>query len=333
MADSVTIVEPAVLNSWSGENVSVREVLDALDELRRPERLPATRRTVLTLVVVAAVEERAAWADRAVLELGGRHPARTLTLLPRADEPAGLDAEVQLLGAEADGRKMWFEHVELSVRGPGARHLDSLIEPFTVADLPVVVWFAGRLPEDDEPLLSASDLVLVDSRQFGDVACFRTVSALAARRPVLDLSWARLLPWRSLLASLFDAPDYAPFLDGVRSVHVRGKTGPRHLLAGWIASRLNLSSHVVHLDDAEHVGLRLLAEHNGGTGEFSVERPGDDRTVLAVARIEGGPETRSAASLTDASPSWGLTEALGQMGRDAVYEAALSTVLRFWPAK
>lgn len=326
----MTTVEPAVLNSWSGEDVSVKEVLDALDELRRPEQLPATRRTVLTLVVVAGGEEGAAWADRAVLELGGRHPARTLTLLPAPDAPPGLDADVQLLGGETDGRKVWFEHVELEVRGPAAHHLDSLIEPFTVADLPVVVWFLGRLPAEDDPLLSAADLVLLDSREFGDVDCFRTVAALGESRPVLDLSWARLLPWRSLLASLFDAPDYAPFLDGVRSVRVRGRTGPRHLLAAWIASRLALSAHIVHLEEAEHVGIELVAEHDGRRGEFSVVRPDDDRTVLAVARVEGGPETRSTASLTDASPSWGLTEALGQMGPDEVYEAALATVLRFW---
>ena len=76
----------------------------ALEELRRPEPMPATRTSVLTLVIVATSQASALRAQAAVHELGGRHPARVLTLLLQDGSagPPGIDAEVRLLGGTAE---------------------------------------------------------------------------------------------------------------------------------------------------------------------------------------------------------------------------------------
>ena len=319
-----------ILASWSGEQVRVAEVLDELAALRRPELVSATRTSVLTLVVVARTHASAQEAMAGVYELGSRHPARMLCLLPAPDgTPPGVDAEVRLLGGEADGQALWFEDVELVVRGPAAAHLDSLIEPFTLPDLPVVVWFVDQPPSPDDPLLAAADVALVDARAFGDTDCFEALVALARSIPVVDVSWHRLQPWRGLLAGLFESPDTRPYLRGITSARVVGRTGPRHLLAGWVADRLELPLSEVHVEEATHVTVSLAGTSpvTGRPATFEVARTGDERAVRARAAIEGGPTAEAVVPLPPATPGWGVAAALSHLERDPVYEHALQCAI------
>lgn len=314
------------LSVWSDQDVRVAAVVDALGALRQPEPMPPTRTSVLTLVVVATRASSADRAASALHELGGRHPARVLTLIVDPASPAGLDAQLALLGSHAEDHPVWFEEVRLDVRGPATAHLESLIEPFTIADLPVVVWFVDGLPNTDDPLLGAADVLLVDARDFGDTECFSTLRGLRSH-PVVDLSWHRLRPWRELLASLFDAPAARPFLRGVRSLLVHGKTGPRHLLGGWIVSRLHVPTHEVDLHDAEHVTIEIVAEADGRTATFTVSRTTDERVVRARGDIAGGPTAEIVVPLPEPTPGWGLASALSSLERDVVYEASLDAAL------
>jgi glucose-6-phosphate dehydrogenase assembly protein OpcA len=313
----------ATLASWSEERVRVGDVLAALDGLRHGVHgLGATRASVLTLVIVGRDRAAIDQAEAAIHELGGHHPARVLTLLV-SEGAVGLDAEVRLLGGSAEGQALWFEEIALGVGGGAADHLDSLIEPFTISDLPVVVWFVDDVPLPTDPLLSAADVLMVDARALGDVDCFPRLTQLVRRLPVVDLSWVRLRPWRELLGGLFEGAAFRPFLDRVEHVEVRGKTGPRHLLGGWLADRLRLPSDGVHLSAAEHVSIRVVA----GTAVFEVARRGDERVVHASATIEGGPSTAALVRLPLATPAWGLPDALTRLEHDPVYEHALRRAL------
>jgi len=126
------------------------------------------------------------------------------------------------------------------------------------------------------------------------------------------------------MANLFQGPEFGPFVHGVRAVEVLGKTGPRHLLAGWLADRLDLPTAAVRLEEARHATMRLTAEDPGGRrGHFSVIRDSDDRMVRAAADIEGGPTSEAVLQLPESTPAWGLADALAHLERDAVYEGAL----------
>jgi glucose-6-phosphate dehydrogenase assembly protein OpcA len=317
------VAQPVTLSSWSGTGVRVADVLAELDALRRPELRAATRTSVLTLVVVARAGDALDDAMAGVYELGGRHPARVLGVLLADGE--GLDAEVRLLGGEAEGHALWFEDVELVVRGEVAGHLDSLIEPFTLPDLPVVVWFADELPTTDDPLLRSADVALVDARSFGDTACFEVLDALTRRVTVVDVSWHRLRPWRELLGSLFEGPHLRPYLAAITSARVAGRTGPSHLLAGWIADRLDLARHQVHVEAATHVHMSLAGTSpaTGRHATFEVGRDGDERVVRACAAVEGGPSSEMVVPLPPATPGWGVAAAVSHLERDPVYEHAL----------
>ena len=71
MANTVT-----TLSLWSDENVRIATVLDALEGLRKPEPMPPTRTSVLTLVVVATRMSSADRAGAALHELDLRCVAR-----------------------------------------------------------------------------------------------------------------------------------------------------------------------------------------------------------------------------------------------------------------
>jgi glucose-6-phosphate dehydrogenase assembly protein OpcA len=318
---------PVLLSMWSEESVRVGDVVSALESLRKPEPMPATRTSVLTLVIVAREPSSAARAQAAVHELGGRHPARVLTLLLQDGEGVGapgIDAEVRLLGGSAEGHELWFEDVELCVRGAVIDHLDSLIEPLTLGDLPVVAWFVDSLPEAADPLLAAADVLLVDAKELGDVGLFPTLTSLCRQKPVVDLSWTRLRPWRELLAGLFEGPAFRPFVAHVRRAEVFGRTGPRYLLSGWLADRLDLPASARHVQADEHVSIRLRCElPTGEKAVFEVVREGDVRRVRARADVEGGPTATAVVELPESTPAWGLADALAHLERDEVYERAL----------
>ena len=329
MAESVA---PSLLSVWSEDGVRMSDVLSALEELRRPEPMPATRTSVLTLVIVASRRSSAVRAQAAVHELGGRHPARVLTLVldPTSSEgAAGIDAEIRLLGGSTEGKELWFEDIELDVHGAAVDHLDSLIEPLTLSDLPVVAWFVDDLPALDDPLLAAADVLLVDARELDDVGALASLVELCGRQAVVDLSWTRLRPWRQLLAGLFEGPSFRPFVAAVRRSSVAGRTGPRLLLDGWLADRLGLPADARHVEPSDHVQIRLWCETDDGRrATFSVVRERDVRRVVAQASIEGGATAEAVLQLPEATPAWGLADALSRLEADEMYERALRTAVR-----
>jgi glucose-6-phosphate dehydrogenase assembly protein OpcA len=319
------------LASWQGEGVRVSAVLDALDRMRHGEQRTATRTSVVNLVVVATDDDEERRAREATLRLGNRHPGRTVVVRcadpDRAD--SRIDAHVVLQGSEAEGVDIWWEEVRLHVTGPAARHLDSLVEPLTLPDIPTAVWFVGRLPQPGDPLLGAADIVLVDTKEAPTE--FAAVAELVRRYPVVDLTWIRLQPWRRLLASLFDGAVYRPFVRNVATAEVAGKAGPRRLLGGWLAERLDLLPAAITLPEDRHVSIALAASVHGRAGTFTVARRPGERVVRASAVVDDGPSHEDVLSLPDESLPWSLGEALTHLGRDRGYERALQSLLGFPP--
>lgn len=302
------------------------QVLEALDGLRRAAQHAATRTSVVNLVVVAPDEERAARAGDAVHRLTGRHPGRTVVVVCTPGDAPPLDAEVLLHATEAEGRTVWSEDVRLRVRGDLGRHLDSLVEPLTLPDLPVVVWFTGAPPDPADLLLRAADVVVVDSKEPAE-AHLAAVAALDQRHTVLDLAWFRLAPWRTLLGGLFDAPLLRPFLGAVHAVEARGKAGARLLLGGWAATRLGLPTSSVALSAGRHAGLVLHAEREGSTARVEVARQEGERAVTGRAEIDGEVVLTDRLNLSEDTLAWSLAEALTHLYRDRAHAQALPAAL------
>jgi glucose-6-phosphate dehydrogenase assembly protein OpcA len=322
LADAVT------LDTWAGTDVGLGQVIDTLADLRRRRAKNASRTAVMTLVVVATTDDEANRAAEAMRALGAHHPARLITLRPEPDaRPGGIDAQVALYESRVGDHQSTFNEIRLDVRGEASAHLDAIIEPLTLPDLPVVLWYPGALPSAGEPLLAKAETVVVDTKQAGDERTFAGLVDLARHHTVVDLSWERLRPWRERLAALFDGPAYLPFAYGVTSIEVEGKPAPRHLLAGWLVSRLGTARYTVHLRNARHVSVRLHAQHDSRTGQFSVIRQDDERLVRATVIIEDGPRHHELWPLPDDSLAWSLARALTHLARDRVWEEALAAAV------
>lgn len=326
------MAEPVItLGSWDAEETNVGAISGALSDLRRGEQRTATRTAVLNLVVMATNATEVERAEAATHRLAGRHPGRTITIRPDgpAEGPGRMDATVHLQGADAEGLSVWWEEIDVRIQGGLIRHLDSIVEPLVIADLPVAVWFTGRVPAADDSLVRVADALLVDSRQV-ETDGFAALARLERARGLVDLSWIRLRPWRLLLGSMFDPPEAQLFLRGVKRARIAGKDGPRRLLAGWLAAQLGLRPSAFTLVPARHVGITLTAMSEGRDATFTVERREGERLVRAVTSI-GGSSHEDVVALVDDSLPWSLSHALTHLRRDRVYGEALTGTLGFAP--
>ncbi|PZS23444.1 MAG: hypothetical protein DLM54_01220 [Acidimicrobiales bacterium] len=355
MADALTggVPDAAVagerrtsLGAWSARNTDIAQVVSALDDLRQGEQRAATRTSVVNLVVVAADQDDAQRAAAAMRRLGSRHPGRTLVLSCQSRLGTGLDADVSLHQASAAGRTVWWDEVALSVRGRLCEHLDSLVEPLLLPELPLAAWYVSELPRPGAPLPSVADAIVVDARAarhlddpadtgggggeaVGPVRLggLTGLVELTRRHPVVDLSWVRLEPWRRALAHLFDPPDLRPFVTGVIDVEVAGRLGPRTLLAGWLVDCLGLVPSSITLRRDVHAAMTLRASAGGRQATFSVERHPDDRLVRSRAIVDGVAVLKEALVQADDALSWSLARALTHLERDPVYDHAIHAAL------
>jgi glucose-6-phosphate dehydrogenase assembly protein OpcA len=324
MADAIAV------DTWDGQAVHLGDVVNALSVLRHQNTNRNVARTaVMTLIAVAPTEEQAHDATRALRALGRHHPARIMILRPDPDSVATLDARATLYAVAADGHTINFEEVTLWVSGQAAKHLDSVVEAFTLSDLPVGLWYVHSVPEPTDPLLSVASAILLDSRD--SEGQLRALLELARRRTVVDLSWARLAPWRELLAGLFEPPDGRVWLDGVTEVEVQGKTGPRHLLGGWLSNQLDLRPNQVVLSDSRHVEIRVTCRHGSETAVFEVRRGDQNRTVCAQAILPSGATPPQSIGLADDPLPTALSTALTHLEPDVIWERALSAATNLSP--
>jgi glucose-6-phosphate dehydrogenase assembly protein OpcA len=316
------------LATWHADSTSIPEIEDALAGVRRAEIRAAVRTAVLTLVVLADAEDCSEFLET-VREMAFMHPAHAIVLVAGPDTgESRCDADVEVHALEREGTSVCVEDLVLRLRGPMVRHLDSVVEPFTIPDLPVAVWLPGRLTPLGDPLLAAADRVVVDSKELRDPDALRDIPLLARRFPVVDLSWVRLQPWREITAGLFEGDVFRPFVHGVQSATVWGKEGPRHLIGGWLVSRLGLDPSAVTLVEERHASIELVCETaDGHRGRFLVERPEVERLIHTTVEVDGMEPQRRMLRLRDRSPGRVLGTALAHLGHDRVYEQALAAAV------
>ncbi|MCV7399092.1 glucose-6-phosphate dehydrogenase assembly protein OpcA [Mycobacterium fragae] len=293
-------------------DTSTTAVNKKLDELR--EKVGAvTLGRVLTLVIApdgdAVLDESIEAANWASHE----HPSRVIVVMTGdADaDDARLDAQLRVGGDSGAG-----EVVVLRLSGPLAGHDSSVVVPFLLPDIPVVVWWpdiAPAVPAQD-PLGRLAIRRLTDATNGVD-----PLSAIKSRLPGYtagdsDLAWSRITYWRALLTSAIDQPPHEPIISAL----VSGlKTEPAlDVLAGWLASRID-------------------GPVRRAVGELKVELVRNTETVTLSRPQEGLTATLSRTARPDAlvplprrETRECLAEDLRRLDPDPIYFSALEGIDR-----
>ena len=238
-------------------------------------------------------------------------------LRPEPDSTPVIDAKAFLWRAEptaSEGHPVFFEEVHLHVGGQAASHLASIVGPFVLADLPVVMWFPDVAPRPRRPAACGWPtrswwtpvLVVPDAGRHGPLIpdAPRAGQPPAGGGPVLGAP--------ATLARAAGGPVRARAQPAVRSGRpfgfVTGKPGPRHILGGWLMAQLDLRARELVLTDSKHVDITLEALCEGEEGKFQVKRDDGARAVWAKASLSNGISHSQALPLPDDS----LTSALSR---------------------
>jgi glucose-6-phosphate dehydrogenase assembly protein OpcA len=218
-----------------------------------------------------------------------------LLLVPKPEEPDGLDALLSIRCFPIGDRAVCGEVIELILRGDRATAPASIALPLLISDLPVFIRWRGEPDWDSaelEQLVGIVDRLVVDSTEWEHVpAGYARLAELFDRVAVSDIAWERTERWRHLLASLW------PGIKDVQTIRVHGTPAQAYLLRGWLRSRLG---HEVAVEVDAHEKLE-----------------GVDLDGKAAPFPSGNPPAASDV----------LSAQLDRYGRDAVYEASVRAAI------
>ena len=279
-AHSIPGIEKELAAIWAKADLTV-------DVEGEPGRHVSARTSVMNLVVIARRPEIAERGAATIQALTGKHPSRTIVVQSAdPDGPSWVDARIEahcILPRE-DAPETCAETIHLIAGGEAGRHLSAIVTPLIIHDLPVAVWWPGEPPFTSRSaidLLTGADRLVVDGSTWsGDgLARLHEMAATAetTELAVSDFAMVRQSRWREAIASIFDDPDFLPYLRSLRRVAVTygthdetGAPGSTNLVkpvyhVAWLGSRLGL--HVLKpLSAATGPGP-------GGTSKVHKSRP------------------------------------------------------------
>ena len=255
-AHSVAEIESELSRIWAAQDLT-------LETDGEVSRHVAARTSVMNLIVVARRPELAERCAATIQALTGRHPSRTVVIQSAdPDGPSWLDARIEAhcMLPRPDAPETCAETIHVVCGGESGRHLSAIATPLIIHDMPVTVWWPGEPPFTSpaaRDLLAGADRLVVDGSTWGGdgLARLQDMAALQAtsRLAISDFALVRQSRWREAIASIFDDPDFLPYLRSLQRIAVTygtrdetGAYGSTNLVkpiyhVGWLASRLRLS--------------------------------------------------------------------------------------------
>jgi hypothetical protein len=257
-AKSIEEIEQELTRIWSQEDRALDVDLDG-DHVN--DRHIAARTSVMNLVVIARRPEVGERSAATIQRLTGRHPSRTMVIQPAdPDGPSWLDAQIvaHCVTPSVDAPETCAETIHITSGGESGRHLDAIVAPLLIHDLPVTVWWPDEPPFGSvvvDDLLAMADRLIVDASGWHGTGLpqLRKMAALADRYPISisDFALVRQSRWREAIAGIFDIPDFLPYLRHIRRIAVaygvrdEGGAESTNIVkplyhAAWLGSRLGM---------------------------------------------------------------------------------------------
>jgi glucose-6-phosphate dehydrogenase assembly protein OpcA len=188
--------------------------------------------------------------------------------------------------------------------------------PLLLTDTPVVAYWPEGGPDvpEDDPIGRHAQRRITDASTAEDVERELAVRKAGYRPGDTDLSWTRLTPWRSVLASVLDQP--TPAITSA-AVSAEDANPSAILLATWLRQCLRIPVELITSEGPGITEVRLTTAE----GDIRVSR--SDGTTAVLSR-PGVPESRVALPRRDLADL--LSEELRRLDPDDVYGDVLSWV-------
>ena len=286
------------------------EIASALLKARRNAGSPAMGMVGTVVVVVDEASHHDAM--KAANEAGREHPSRVLVAILRPGRGApGLDAEVRV------GEGIPGEAVLLRLHGELAKVPESVVTPLLLPDSPVIVWWPGggpKVPADDP-------LGRLGRRRVTDAAATRRASVDFTARAAgyepgdTDFAWARLTPWRALMAAALD--QYPTKVTGAEVVSAKGNPSA-DLMAAWLQCQLGVPVEQRNSRGPGVTAVRMFTP----SGPIALTRPDG---AVATFSIPGQPDRPVALKRRTTSEL--LSEELRRLDPDDVYAKTLACMV------
>lgn len=337
------------------------------------------RAAALTLLVYVESPEAGEEVRDLVGTVSEQNPCRVILMIAQPqDGPEGLrswvSAKCKCDPSVAGRKQIRCEEIAIRATGGAVRDLGSVVLPLTLSGLPVYFWWrSGRFvpPDYFDQILRVSSHVLVDSARFknpaSDLAALaQLVRGRTSHIAFVDLNWARLTPWRELIAQCFDNPEVRGYAGKLRRVRIEYEShSPRRaaqeaqalLIAGWLASRLEWrpigpgsqspdgtrTFRAKSPDGAVEIQRLARTFDGGGSGvcfsitleaageppaSFRLDRGCDGRSVTTRAEIQGHPPVTRTVRLELVEEAQLLNGELQFSGRDRIFEESLASIAR-----
>lgn len=302
-------------------NTSTRTISSQLQRIH--ETTAQTTGRVLTLIIMATVQDDLEALMTVTTDASREHPARVLVLVDSRDsnvqEDSRVDAEIRVGGDTGAS-----ELVVMYLHGHVADHPDAVVTPLLLPDTPIVAWWASQAPKNP----AQDPIGKIAQRRITD--CFNDPhhNTLGRRCSYYepgdsDLAWARITQFRGLIASALDVYPRLP----IKKVEVAGvDDNPSiDLLAGWLADRLNAPVRRVATKDTNTGGTLpacSISLHRED-GEINVSTTENATAALSLPNKPVTYVALNARSLSDC-----LAEELRHLDDDKAYAGALAGVSR-----
>lgn len=240
------------------------------------------------LIVYTADDVSTEETTRRLIECTGERPGRVIIIDTEPGQPRGLNAWVTTFSRQSGKHKIWGELIALNIGEDIRADVHSTVISLLAPDLPVYLWWEG-VPDPDDPLLRymlpSADRVLVDLELSPDPKLgFARLLQLSPFVRLSDLTWARLTPWRNMLAQIWETPDFQEALPHIRTLDIYyaadaevDTVARACLLAAWLVQKM---------------GWQITGVRANGNGSYTIawrKRKWDGKIELSARHQVSAP--------------------------------------------
>jgi glucose-6-phosphate dehydrogenase assembly protein OpcA len=301
----------------AGADVSFSKIGDAMARGTCQDSGATPMRALVATVVAIGPTDRLGTAAQALQSLGDAGTVRGI-LISEGDSAAP--------PARVAGNTVAFH-------GLKPAFFNNAVAALRLSSLPTLVWWRGGRPDTLDGLAGLADRIVLDDDQPWPVsrddgqpeAIWSRAARLFEASAFSDLRWARLTPWRALMAHFFDIPEVlAAAADFSRLTIAASDPTSARLFAAWLQSSIPFGDGFTVDLAAGTEGTPIDEIRLGDHEQQLIIRLTPQRACLETeGSVRGHRSASRLVPLGEQTLTGLITDELRIRARDAAFERAL----------